>query len=91
MALAAQLHLQQFLGRAGSKGIAAGTNHLGVSKIFGVNLLFHSNLAGVNANLLSIIAGGLKFNDTVDKGKDGKIPANTYVVTRVNARTPLPD
>ena len=39
--LAAYLNLQLFPGRSGSKGIATSANHLGISKILGMNLVLH--------------------------------------------------
>jgi hypothetical protein len=41
---AAQFHPHVFPGRAGGKGVAAGTGYLGVVKIFRMNLLFHNLL-----------------------------------------------
>ena len=41
MALAAQLNLQCLLGGAGGKGVAAGTDHLGIFMVGGVNLVLH--------------------------------------------------
>jgi len=42
MTLTAQLNLQELLGRTSSKGIAAGTNYLGVGIILGMNLILHT-------------------------------------------------
>ena len=91
MALTAQLNLEELPGRAGSKGITAGTNNLGIGKILGMNLILHNQLAGVNANLPSILAGRLKFNNTINQSKEGKILTNTDIIARVNARAPLPN
>jgi len=41
VALTAQLHLHCLLGRAGGKGIAAGTDYFGIGIKFGMNLGFH--------------------------------------------------
>ena len=42
MALAAQLDLQELLGRASSKCITAGANYLGIGVILGMNLILHT-------------------------------------------------
>jgi hypothetical protein len=41
MAITADFNLEFLLGGAGGELIAAGTDYLGVSKVFGMNLFFH--------------------------------------------------
>jgi len=42
MTLTAQLNLQELLGRASSKGVAAGTNYLSIGIILGMNFILHT-------------------------------------------------
>ena len=48
-------------------------------------------LASVNAYLPPVFAGWFKFNKTVNEGKEGVVPAHTYIVAGINAGTPLAD
>ena len=42
MTLTAQLNLQRLPGGADSKGIATGTNYLGIGTVLGMNLVLHT-------------------------------------------------
>jgi len=46
-------------------------------------------LACVNANPSPVVAGGLKFNNAVNKSKEGMVSADSYIVARMNACPPL--
>jgi len=46
MALAAQLHLKQLLGRAGGKGVATGADHLGIGVVLRMYLILHLASSG---------------------------------------------
>jgi hypothetical protein len=41
MTITANLYLEYLLGRANGKSVATSTNYLGISIIFGVNLILH--------------------------------------------------
>jgi hypothetical protein len=43
------------------------------------------HLASVNANLPPVVTGRFKFNDAINKGIKGIIPAYTHIVARMNA------
>ena len=95
MALVAQLYLYLLLGGADGKGITTGTGRFRIFVIIGVNLIFHDILyatpvlTGVYAGFPPVISRWLVLNDAIDQGKEGIIPANTDIVTRMNPGTPL--
>ena len=48
-------------------------------------------LVSENADLPPVIAGWLKLNYAVNKGKEGVVPADTHIGTGMNTCTPLSD
>ena len=90
MALTAKFHLQLLPGGAGFKGIATRANYLGVLIVFGMNLVFHTTLASVNADLPLPLTGWLEFNHAVNKGIEGIILAHAHIITLMDTSAPLP-
>jgi len=95
VALAAQLHLYLLLGRAKREGIATRAGRLRIGIISRMNVFFHDithvlqALACVDADLPSIIGGRFVFNDTINEGKEGIVPANANIIAGMNPRTAL--
>jgi len=89
MTLTAKLNLHHLLGRADGKGIATGTDYLGIVIILRMNLRLHSRLASVNANLPPVVSYRLKLNHAVNQGINGIVPAHADVSAGVDAGAPL--